>query len=151
MLFKDYPIRKIAEMDKPYRCPVVYQVGLPPKHSTRLAKGVLCIDTQGLHLDGTIQMDMPFDAIRRLNYQRIAYRNFIRIQSRCTLYIMAVNLHLGLQGLSNPHHMEQIYSRLHRQIGGRGRCGECGYNMLMSQGNCPDCGSVRVFPGIPLR
>lgn len=140
-----------VDMDASYACPIAYQMGMAPTRTTRLQKGRLLLDQQGLHIHGPVDCHIAYDQIRKLDYEGKFLQFFIRVQARCTIYFTPVLFHAGLIEYGHGRRMVQVYTRLHRHVGGVGRCDRCGYNMLKSRDVCPECGCDRIYPGAPLR
>ena len=124
----------LADINAPCQCLVSYQVGNEPTRLTQKVKGRLYVDQTGLHIRGIVPIDLEFRAIKEIGFAHAVCKSELMVRSRMRVYLTPVHCYFGMLSLLNIYHMVHIYSRLHRQVGGKGRCAKCGYNMLMTKG-----------------
>jgi hypothetical protein len=133
----------------PFRCRVTYHIGDEPTRLTHMHKGRLRIDDQAVTVNGIVDVTLPWDTITELGFSSGQNTARIKLQGKQTLYFLPYLISVGQVTVWGTDRMRQVYSILHRQQGGAGKCLECGYDLRMSKGQCPDCGCMFVIPVRP--
>lgn len=131
----------------PFKCRVRYHLGHQPNRKSAMPIGKLCITKQGLDIKGIVDVSIQFDDQTELGFCDKYTKTKIMIKTPArTVYVMPrlfATLQLDFEAIDQTR---QVYSVLHRLLGGPGLCFECKYDLRVSKGQCPDCGCKFVNP-----
>ena len=109
--------------------------------------GKLYITEHGLDIKGIVDISILFDDQTELGFSDKYTKTKIMIKTPArTVYVMPRLLATPQMDFEAIDQTRQVYSVLHRIIGGPGLCFECNYDLRVSKGQCPDCGCQFVNP-----